>query len=121
MLEQSNFNEIEKKYSRLGVASFVIGVVLPILMILFIISGFFLDTKRNSVGSDILSVLFVISLTFPILHFVGLTLGIGGLFVKIKKRKFAVIGTILNGIFLLVGIGLVYLAFMVLSAAMVVR
>lgn len=121
MIEQSNFNGIEKNHSRLGVASFVIGVVLPILMTIFIISGFFLDTKRNSVGSDVLSVIFVISLTFPILHLVGLILGIIGLFVKTKKRLFAVIGTILNAVLLLVGIGLVYLAFLALSAAMVVR
>ncbi|HMS42304.1 MAG TPA: hypothetical protein PKE69_18875 [Pyrinomonadaceae bacterium] len=121
MSNQTNFNKIEKSHSRLGVASFLVSVILPILMTVFSIITFSIDTKRNSVGSDIVLILLVISLTFPILHFVGLTLGIAGIFVKTKKRLFAVIGTILNAVLLLVGIGLVYLAFIVFSAAAVVR
>ena len=121
MIEQNNFQTAQMRHSRLGVASFLIGITLPLLMAFFIITAFFLDTKKNSVGNDILSTYFVISLTFPILHSIGLLLGISGLFVKTKKKLFAIIGTILNAVLLLVGIGLVYFAFLALSAAAVVR
>lgn len=104
MINQPNYQIIEKRHSRLGIASVVVGILLPVLLVLFIVAGVFLGTRKGTLGNDIMVVLMLIALSFPLLHLIALVFGIIGIFSKKTKKVFPVTGTIINALLLLVGI-----------------
>jgi predicted membrane channel-forming protein YqfA (hemolysin III family) len=105
MYQQSNFQAVERRQSRLGIWSVVIGLLLPVLLAVFIACSVALDTRKDSPAHDILVTFFVISLFFPLLHLVGLIFGIIGAFSKKTKKLFPITGICING-FLLVLVAL---------------
>lgn len=100
-MEQRNFQTAQKRHSRLGIVSVVIGFLLPVLLVFFIMTGAMLDAKKDSIGNDILVAYVLISLTFPFLHLLALILGIIGIFSKKTKKLLPISGAIINGVLLL--------------------
>ena len=100
-----------RRISKLGIASFLIALGFPFLLLLLVAilavlsilqehgHGPFFD---NQVGDEILLVLIAFGgLGGPLVHFVGLGIGIGGAFQRERKRLFGILGIVLNGILLL--------------------
>jgi hypothetical protein len=99
------------KASRLGVASFLIALGFPLLLLaLFVVlvllvadgSPLRYGQIDNQTGDELLiSLVMLGALGGPLVHFVGLSVGIAGAFQKTRRRLFATLGTVLNGILLL--------------------
>lgn len=122
-------SERENKHSRLGVASFVIAVLTTVLfvvllVVIFSVAGQLLggadpqsvtpqDLQRNleeSPGTTgVLGVAGFGLVASPLLYLLGAALGIAGLIQKQRKRLFAVLGTVANGLILLGLLALVLL------------
>jgi ABC-type antimicrobial peptide transport system permease subunit len=79
---------MEKKHSGMGIASFIISLVMLFIQIL-IYNFFTTHGHSDSLGALILCF---------IANLVGVGLGIAGLAQKGRKRIFSVLGTTLNGI-----------------------
>lgn len=112
------------KHSGLGIASFVlalIGILLFIVCIVAIIgtvasmvdsSGRVADLESLENGNLLMAIGFAGFgiLGAAILNLVGLILGIIGLVIKDRKKVFAIIGTILNGLCVLTGGGFIIIS-----------
>jgi p-aminobenzoyl-glutamate transporter AbgT len=103
-MQENNYKITEKRHSRLGIASVAIGIILPVLLVLFIVAGIFLGTRKGTTGNDIVVVLMLISLSFPLFHLIAFVFGIIGIFSKKTKKLFPIIGTIINALLLLIGV-----------------
>ena len=101
-----------RRHSKLGIASTIISLAIPVLLVIFFASLLMMDTRKNSFGSYVAGVGLIFAFIAPGLHLVGALLGIGGFFTKPTKKLFPVIGTILN---ILLGISGVLLWVLVLS------
>lgn len=129
----------ENKHSRMGIASFllfVLGVLLfvgVIALFAFALAPIFQDLDPQAFQDPqslqnpedlspelqeqaeqatpliLLSTLGLFGV--PLLLLVGLGLGIGGLIQQRRKRLFAVLGTVLNGLTLFAAVALVFLTF----------
>jgi len=89
-----------RKTSKLGVTAFLMAIGFPLfLLILFGISLAIegrVDHEKVS-KFDWFTICCLI-IGGPIVHFTGLVLGIAGAFQKQRKRLFAVLGIVLNGL-----------------------
>ncbi|QIN82352.1 hypothetical protein GBA63_06565 [Rubrobacter tropicus] len=114
-------SERENKHSRLGVASFVIAVLTTVLFIVLLVvifgaAGQLLgnedpqsvtpqDLQQNleeSPGTTgVLGVAGFGLVASPFLYLLGAALGTAGLIQKRRKRLFAVLGTVANGVIFL--------------------
>lgn len=101
MIEQTNIQTPPKRHSRLGIASVIIGLSLPVLLVSFILIAVTIDAEKGTAGSDIIVVLFFIILTFPFLHLLALIFGLIGTFSKKTKKLLPVSGALINGFLLL--------------------
>ena len=111
----------KQKNSGFGVASFIMGITIGILLlVLFAIAGIL--SARTPGGMDKQSVqAMVIGLSIMALLFfdvISTVLGIVGLFQKDRKKLFAVLGTIFSSIILLVAVGVIILGIAVTRNAM---
>ncbi len=90
---------VERKYSPIGIASFVIGIVS-----LLSVCGFFALSllMQDSASTDSLNTLigFLVICTI-VISVVGVGLGIGGIVQKAQSKVFAIIGLALNALVLL--------------------
>lgn len=121
-----------KKHSGFGIASTIIGVIVLVTSIIsiVIISAEFLDFATNfkvsdpSVLNDEEAIHFVINypsiisgtvllLASVFFMFIGGILGIIGLFQQTRKKLFAIVGTLLNGIPILLFIIIVSLSVLI--------
>ena len=109
---------VTQKHSRIGIASFVIGIVAVLILCLaFLLAfgyGFSMASQNPSFQVDqssptvlALGVLICIS---PILSLVGLGLGIGAAMQKNDRKLFGIIGLVLNLLIILVFCVLVVVA-----------
>jgi len=89
---------VEKRHSRLGIASVGIGVSLPTLLTLLIV--IFAVSKSPYVFAG----LGMFAFFAPFLHFVGLVIGVIGWTSKKTKNIYSIIGTILNLVLGIIGI-----------------
>ena len=119
----------ENSHSRMGIASFVIGILAFVVMvILFVVFGVFVSSVlegvdlqnpqsidpqslQNSPEAVWLGLASLGILGCLLLFFVGLVLGVAGIFQRRRKRLFAVLGTLGNGFVLLVFVALFVLGF----------
>lgn len=109
----------ENRHSRLGIASFVVGMLAFVIMvILFVVFGVLLSSLlegvnlqdpqsidpqslQNEPGAVGLALASLGILGSLLLFVVGLALGVAGIFQRRRKRLFAVLGTLGNGLVLL--------------------
>jgi hypothetical protein len=93
-----------QKYSRLGIASFIISIISAVFTSLLLVIGVWMErTAPNEMdwNSD---KTFIIGFSFSVflgLSFVALGLGIGGLIQKKQAKIFAIMGTIFSAILLI--------------------
>jgi hypothetical protein len=105
-------------HSGLGIASFLIGLVVVLLNVLLVLIAVLMGRGRRtpeaveSVGL-LLGVFFCTGVVGAL---VGLGLGVGGLFREDRNRTFAVVGVVLNLLVVLVATAL-FLIYLVLSGA----
>lgn len=114
----------EDRHSRMGIASFVIGIlsILGIILFFVLVSS----VASSAIGSDpqnfdpnslspdspLATTLFFLSLLFLgsiLITVVGLGLGISGLIQRRRKKLFAALGTALNGLIVLGFVSLIVL------------
>jgi len=89
-----------KKYSRLGIFSFILALLIALIIIGDIITVLRLQNDPTSVQSfRVLDPLITWLMAF--LAFAGIVLGIAAVVQKQKKRLFGLVGLIFNGVFLM--------------------
>ena len=90
-------------HSKLGIASFLIALAFPsLLLLLLAIPAVGYGRIDNQKDDEIFLIVIMFGgLGGPIIHFVGLVIGIAGAFQKERKRRFAILGIVLNGILVL--------------------
>lgn len=111
----------EDAHSRMGIASFVIGILATVVLVaLFVVGGVVAASAFQNVdpqaldpesvqSSPAFAALALIGIGVfgcLVLYVVGLGLGIAGLIQSLRKRLFAVLGTALNGFVILVFVAL---------------
>jgi hypothetical protein len=126
-------SERENRHSRMGIASFVISILSTVLVVtLFIIAAVIgasafgnvqdpqsidpqsLQDSPALVGLAAVGLGMLASIAFYLL---GLGLGVAGIIQRRRKRFFAVLGAIFNGIVLLLIVGLVAFGFVASQGA----
>ena len=126
-------SERENRHSRMGIASFVISILATVLVVtLFIIAAVIgtsafgnvqdpqsidpqsLQESPALVGLAAVGLGMLASIAFYLL---GLGLGVAGIIQRRRKRLFAVLGAIFNGIVLLLIVGLVAFGFVASQGA----
>jgi hypothetical protein len=112
---QQNDQLTEKRHSRLGLAAVIIGLMLPVLLVLFIVATGLLEAERVKTRNDIEGSLLLVSLSFPLVHLTALIFALVGLFSRKTKKLFPVTGAVLNGVLMAIGIGLIVFIFSVIS------
>ncbi len=100
----SKMIEPAERLSRLGIASIVIAIALPILFICPIIIAAVIDTPSSSWSKIFFTVGFVFGAIAPLMHLVGVIFGIIGLTSKKTKKLFPIIGTAVNSLLLVIGL-----------------
>ncbi len=118
----------ENKHSRMGIASFVISILVAVTILALVVGGPLLISSSEGfdpqsfdpadpqsidpsdpaiIAIQILGLGFIVGV---LSSFVGLGLGIAGMVQRRRKRLFAVIGAVLNGLVVLGVIALVVLS-----------
>lgn len=118
----------EDRHSRMGIASFVISILVALVILALVVGAPILisssegfdpqtfdpaDPQSIDLPSSTLIALQAIGLGFilgVLLSFVGLGLGVAGLIQRRRKKIFAVIGAVLNGLVVLGVVSLILLA-----------
>lgn len=118
----------ENRHSRMGIASFIIAILTTVLIVvLFIIAGVigasaFSGADPQSIDpqsiqdSPAFAGLALVGIGFIVgigLFLVGLVLGLIGIFQRRRKRLFAVLGTIFNGLAVLAVVAVVVIGLVV--------
>src|SRR5437870_3438356 len=101
-----------RKHSKPGIASFLIALGFPLLLVvLFVIPAIGYGRIDNQTDDEIFLIVIMFGgLGGPIVHFAGLVIGIVGAFQRERKRLFAILGIVLNGILMLL-LGISWLLF----------
>ncbi len=113
----------ENKHSRMGIASFAISVLTTVLVVILFVaasvigSSAFGDVEdpqsmdpQSLQDSPVLAGLALVGLGFlacTALYLLGLALGVAGIVQRRRQRLFAVLGTVFNGIIVLVVVALI--------------
>lgn len=100
------------RHSGLGIASFVMAVVMTcVMVVLFAFAGYLEMSTPGGVDEDSAGAITVglALMASWVLILVSLALGIAGLFVGQRKRVFAILGVVIGGGILLLSIGLMLL------------
>jgi hypothetical protein len=105
-------------HSGLGIASFIIGLVVVVIVLLMILLVGVLSTSRTNRNTaetmGMMTGLLVCG--GAVASLVGLGLGLGGVFQENRNRVFAIIGLILNGLIIL-GTAALFIIGMLVSGA----
>lgn len=91
----------DKKFSGLGIASFVISIVATVLLfLLFIIAGIIEVSTPGGVDESSATAVIIgfFLITFMFVLIAALGLGIGGIFQKGRKKIFAILGVIFSAL-----------------------
>ena len=124
LFEENDEPNVAKRHSRMGIASIIIGGGLPLLVTALIVISWAsyeiadslifykisdeTGTKfLHTLSDGAIKLLFVVGFRAPLLHLMGLILGLFGAFSKGTKKKFSIAGIVLNLILGLIGVVLV--------------
>jgi hypothetical protein len=105
-----------RKHSSLGVASFLIGILTPLVLVCLFLFSISLDTFLNNYQRRDFNFILALLIIFtpPLSHLVGLALGVVGVRQAERKKLFPILGIILNGLFLLSAGALVVIVILIL-------
>lgn len=93
---QESHNEKPLKQSGLGIASFVISLINGLFVFGIIILSTIMEIAGVSEDSGAVALLGLGAILVIIINLVGLGLGIGGCFVKERKKLLSILGIIFN-------------------------
>ncbi len=100
---------VDKRHSRLGIASVVMCIAIPVLWISVIVSALVIGTQSRSIGNSFGIGGLIFAILAPVMHFVGAIIGIAGFFSKETKNFYPTVGTVLNLLLGLSGILIIVL------------
>ncbi|MBN1552965.1 hypothetical protein JW979_15935 [bacterium] len=92
------------KHSGLGIASFIISISSLIFIIfVFVLAGMIAMSNPSGIPDDspILMLIGFLVIIGLMAAMIGIGLGIGGICTKTRKRLFAILGTVINGVIFL--------------------
>ncbi len=90
---------LDRRQSKLGVASFVMGVSIPLVLILLIVLTMVLGTDtKDAVGWYAVWALLIFGLLAPLGHLTGVILGVVAVIPSRNRKVFPVLGITLNAI-----------------------
>jgi hypothetical protein len=89
-----------REISKLGATSFLLALGFPLSLLLLFAISLAMEGRvdHEKVSKFDWFTICCLIIGGPIVHFVGLVLGIAGAFQKERKRLFAVLGIVLNGL-----------------------
>jgi uncharacterized membrane protein len=87
---------MEKTHSRLGIASLILGIVIPVLLVILLVLSLLVGNLDRSVGKYFGMTFAGFGLIAPFLHLVGAILGLSGLFSKKTKNSYPIAGMTIN-------------------------
>jgi hypothetical protein len=92
-----------RNFSKLGVTSFLMALGFPLFLLLLFAVSLAIEGRVNHENVSKFDWFTICCLIIggPIVHFAGLMLGIAGAFQKVRNRLFAVLGIVLNGLFVI--------------------
>ena len=107
------------QHSRIGIASFLIGIGTPLLILCLFIFSISLDSFLNGYQRRDFNLVLGLLVIFtpPFGHLTGLVLGIAGVRQPDSKKLFPILGITFNGLFLLLGLALVIIVILIVFAA----
>jgi hypothetical protein len=96
-------------HSGLGVASFIISLIVIVLTVLVVLLSVVARANRahHSTADAMLGITLLFGCTGLLACVVGLSLGVAGVFQEDRNRTFAVVGIILNGLVILGTVALI--------------
>ena len=103
--EEEDLSQGQQKHSGIGIASFVTSVAAGALMfVLFVIAGVIEITTPGGMSENSVEALIVgfIALAITIALIVATGLGIKGLYIKETRKVFAILGTSISVVFIVV-------------------
>jgi hypothetical protein len=109
-----------RRASKLGVTSFLMAIGFPLVLLLLFAISLALEGRidHEKVSKFDWFTICCLIIGGPIIHFVGLVLGIAGVFQKERKRLFAVLGIVLNGLLVISAAIICILALSLVVAAL---
>jgi hypothetical protein len=96
-------------HSGLGIASFIIGLIVIVLTLLVVLLSVVVQANRahRSTADAMLGISLLFGCVGLLASVVGLGLGVAGVFQEDRNRTFAVVGIILNGLVILGTVALI--------------
>lgn len=118
--EPASPSPTRRRHSKLGVTSFLMGLAFPLFLLLLFVISLLLEGRidHEKVSRFDWFTICCLIIGGPIIHFVGLLLGIAGAVQKQRKRLFAVLGIVLNGILVLAAATVCILALSLVVASL---
>lgn len=92
---------MQEKHSGLGIASFTLSILGSLLMfLLFVIAGIMEAATPGGIDEESAEAIFVglIMIATFFFNLIAIALGVTGLFQKQRKKLFAILGTALSGL-----------------------
>jgi hypothetical protein len=105
---------VERKYSPIGIASFIIGIVSLLSVCAFFALSLY--TQNSSANSSLTSLVGFLVICTIVISLVGIGLGIGGVVQKAQSKVFSIIGLVLNALVLIGLCGLMVIGLAALSS-----
>lgn len=96
-----------RKHSRLGIASTIMALTLPPLLTTLLFGAVSTNTK-TSVGTGLSLTFIVVGLAGPLIHLVGLIMGIVGATFKDTNKLFPILGIVLNLFLGVLGVAIIF-------------
>ena len=111
---------VMRRASRLGVTSFLMALGFPLFLLILFAISLALEGRIDHEKVSKFDWFTICCLIFggPVIHFVGLVLGIAGAFQKERKRLFAVLGIVLNGLLVISAVTICILALSLVAASL---
>ena len=108
---QENLKPIREKHSGLGISAFIIAMVSGVIFWISVIMATAVELSNGSGGdAELMYGLVGLVMFFVLfLNLIGTGLGIAGVIQKTKKRLFAILGIVFNGLTIVVFIFLLIL------------
>jgi hypothetical protein len=109
-----------RKSSKLGVTSFLMALGFPLFLLMLFAISLVMEGRMDHEKASKFDWFTICCLIIggPIVHFVGLVLGIAGAFQKERKRLFAVLEIVVNGLLVISAIIICILALSLVVASL---
>ena len=111
---------VVRRPSKIGVASFLMALSFPVFLLILFAISLAMEGRidHEKVGKFDWFTICCLIIGGPVIHFVGLVLGIAGALQKERKRLWAVLGIVLNGLLVISALTICILALSLVVASL---